>query len=80
MRHFSTAFLTRIFLPLPLRRGLVHMGSGMTTGFAGLAAGVCVGTVGDAAVRAYAFQTKVFVGMVLILIFAEVLGMMASVL
>jgi V-type H+-transporting ATPase proteolipid subunit len=39
-----------------------------------MAAGICIGNVGDAAVRAYASQNKIFVGMVLILIFAEVLG------
>lgn len=50
------------------------MGSGLSTGFAGLAAGWAIGLVGDAAVRSYAFQPRIFVGMVLILIFAEVLG------
>lgn len=53
----------------------MHLASGLTTGFAGLAAGWAIGVVGDAAVRAYAFQQRVFVGMVLVLIFAEVLGM-----
>ena len=38
----------------------------------GLAAGVAIGVAGDAGVRAVAKQTKMYVGMVLILIFAEV--------
>ncbi|KAK7422294.1 v-type proton ATPase 16 kDa proteolipid subunit 2 [Neonectria magnoliae] len=41
----------------------------------GLSAGYCIGIVGDAGVRAYMSQFKVFVGMVLILIFGEVLGL-----
>lgn len=40
----------------------------------GLAAGFAIGVVGDAGVRATAQQPRLFVGMVLILIFAEVLG------
>ncbi len=38
-------------------------------------ANAMVGIVGDAGVRAYAYQNKIFIGMVLILIFAEVLGL-----
>lgn len=41
----------------------------------GLAAGYCIGIVGDAGVRAYMEQSRIFVGMVLILIFGEVLGL-----
>ena len=41
----------------------------------GLAAGYTVGIVGDMGVRAYMQQSKIFVGMVLILIFGEVLGL-----
>ncbi|KAJ3376421.1 v-type proton ATPase 16 kDa proteolipid subunit 2, partial [Lobulomyces angularis] len=55
--------------------GLLHLGSGLTTGFAGLSAGYAIGIVGDACVRSYSFQPRMFVGMVLILIFAEVLGL-----
>merc|ERR1712060_897717 len=49
------------------------------TGFAhlaaGLASGIAIGIVGDAGVRASASQPKLYVGMVLILIFAEALGL-----
>ena len=41
----------------------------------GLAAGYCIGVVGDKGVRAYMEQSRIFVGMVLILIFGEVLGL-----
>ena len=40
-----------------------------------MAAGIAIGIVGDAGVRASAQQTKLYVGMVLILIFAEALGL-----
>jgi V-type H+-transporting ATPase proteolipid subunit len=53
--------------------GCVHLAAGLATGFAGLGAGYAVGMVGDAGVRAYMYQPKLFVGMVLILIFAEIL-------
>jgi len=47
----------------------------LSVGLAGLAAGFAIGIVGDAGVRGTAQQPKLFVGMILILIFAEVLGL-----
>lgn len=44
-------------------------------GLSGLAAGYAIGIVGDAGVRGTAQQPRLFVGMILILIFAEVLGL-----
>merc|ERR1712028_37599 len=44
-------------------------------GLAGLSAGIAIGIVGDAGVRANARQPKLFVGVILILIFAEALGL-----
>ena len=41
----------------------------------GLAAGMAIGVVGDAGVRAVGQQEKLFVGVILILIFAEALGL-----
>ncbi|KAG6820521.1 v-type proton ATPase 16 kDa proteolipid subunit 2 [Arthromyces matolae] len=55
--------------------GFVHLGAGLACGMTGLAAGYAIGLVGDSCVRAYVREQKVFVGMVLILIFAEVLGL-----
>ena len=40
----------------------------------GLAAGVAIGMVGDVGTRALGQQPKLFVGMILILIFAEVIA------
>ena len=58
-----------------LRKGLIHMGAGIAVGFSGLAAGYAIGIVGEAGVRGTAQQPRLFVGMILILIFAEVLGL-----
>src|SRR5277367_2624771 len=55
--------------------GFIQLGAGLSVGLAGLAAGFAIGIVGDAGVRGTAQQPKLFVGMILILIFAEVLGL-----
>jgi len=55
--------------------GFVHLGAGLACGFTGMSAGYAIGIVGDACVRAYVYESKVFVTMILILIFAEVLGL-----
>lgn len=60
---------------LPLYTGFIQFGAGLSVGLAGLAAGFAIGIVGDAGVRGTAQQPRLFVGMILILIFAEVLGM-----
>lgn len=56
-------------------RGFIHLGAGLSVGFSGMAAGFAIGIVGDAGVRGTAQQPRLFVGMILILIFAEVLGL-----
>merc|ERR1712187_363612 len=55
--------------------GYAHFGAGLTVGMSSLAAGLAIGIVGDAGVRANAQQQRLFVGMILILIFAEALGL-----
>ncbi len=55
--------------------GYAHLAAGMCCGLSGLAAGMAIGIVGDAGVRAVGQQEKLFVGMILILIFAEALGL-----
>merc|ERR1719265_2252407 len=59
----------------PAYLGFAHLGAGLTVGLSSLAAGLCIGIVGDAGVRANAQQSRIFVGMILILIFAEALGL-----
>merc|ERR1711959_622314 len=51
------------------------LAAGLCCGMAGLSAGIAIGIVGDAGVRANARQPKLFVGVILILIFAEALGL-----
>ncbi len=55
--------------------GFAHLASGLACGLSGLGAGIAIGIVGDAGVRANGIQPKLFVPMVLILIFAEALGL-----
>ncbi len=55
--------------------GYKHLSSGLCCGLSSLAAGLAIGIVGDAGVRANAQQQDVFVGMIRILIFAEALGL-----
>ena len=63
---------------LPLYTSFIQFGAGLSVGLAGLAAGFAIGIVGDAGVRGTAQQPRLFVGMILILIFAEVLGMSSA--
>lgn len=58
-----------------LPRSFLQLGAGLSVGLSGLAAGFAIGIVGDAGVRGTAQQPRLFVGMILILIFAEVLGL-----
>ncbi|KAI0804073.1 V-type ATPase [Xylaria sp. FL0064] len=60
---------------MPLYQGLMQFGAGIAVGLCGLAAGFAIGIVGDAGVRASTQQPRLYIGMVLILIFAEVLGL-----
>jgi len=55
--------------------GYSALAAGLCCGMAGLSAGVAIGIVGDAGVRCNARQPKLFVGVILILIFAEALGL-----
>jgi V-type H+-transporting ATPase proteolipid subunit len=58
--------------------GFMHLACGLSVGLTGLAAGYAIGIVGDMGVRSYMHQSRIFVGMVLILIFGEVLGLYGS--
>ncbi|EKG15233.1 ATPase V0 complex proteolipid subunit C [Macrophomina phaseolina MS6] len=55
--------------------GFMHLACGLSVGLTGTAAGYAIGKVGDMGVRSYMQQSRIFVGMVLILIFGEVLGL-----
>ena len=66
---------TKIQTGMTLTVAFKCLGAGLSVGLCGLAAGFAIGVVGDAGVRGTAQQPRLFVGMVLILIFAEVLGL-----
>jgi len=55
--------------------GYKYLGAGLACGLSALAAGLAIGVAGDAGVRAYAQTDAIFVGMILILIFAEAIGL-----
>lgn len=55
--------------------GFAQFSGGMSCGLCALGAGYAIGISGSSAVRAMAQQPRIFVGMILILIFAEVLGL-----
>lgn len=75
--HFSPNFYSTTVTPTAYTafRGFAHLASGLSVGLSGLAAGMAIGIVGDAGVRATAQQPRLFTGMILILIFAEALGL-----
>merc|ERR1711953_882250 len=58
-----------------IMEAFINLGAGLAVGLSGLSAGMAIGIVGDAGVRGTAQQPKLYVGMILILIFAEVLGL-----
>ncbi|TPX34244.1 hypothetical protein SmJEL517_g03061 [Synchytrium microbalum] len=60
---------------MTLFASFIQLGAGLSVGLSGLAAGFAVGIVGDAGVRGTGQQPRLYVGMILILIFAEVLGL-----
>ena len=55
--------------------GWRHLASGLCCGLSSLGAGIAIGIAGDAGVRALGQQDRIFVGMMLILIFSEALGL-----
>ena len=55
--------------------GWRHLASGLCCGLSSLGAGIAIGIAGDAGVRAMGQQDRIFVGMMLILIFSEALGL-----
>ena len=57
------------------QKGYSHLAAGLCCGVSSLGAGLAIGIGGDAGVRALGQEDRIFVGMMLILIFAEALGL-----
>ena len=53
----------------------LQFSAGLLCGFSNVAAGYAIGYVGEHGVKFYAINEQIFVGLILILIFAEVLGL-----
>lgn len=64
----------------PLSNGFADLAAGLCCGLSGLAAGMAIGVVGDAGVRSAAQQPQMYIGVVLILIFAEALALFGMIL
>ena len=60
--------------PLTLFAGSLHLGAGLSVGLACLASGMAIGAIGEVGVRGFAKQPRFFFGLILLLVFAEVLG------
>ena len=58
-----------------VKEGYQYFAAGLCCGLSALAAGLAIGVAGDAGVRAFAQTDGIFVGMILILIFAECIGL-----
>jgi V-type H+-transporting ATPase proteolipid subunit len=57
------------------KEGYAFMGAGFCCGLSSLASGLAIGVAGEAGVKAFAQTEKVFVSMILVLIFAEAIGL-----
>ena len=57
------------------KKAYSHLASGLSCGLSSFGAGLAIGIGGDAGVRALGQTDRIFVGMMLILIFAEALGL-----
>jgi len=55
--------------------GYAYLAAGLAVGLSGLASGLSIGIAGDAGVRANGQQPRLYVGMILILIFGEAIGL-----
>ena len=58
-----------------LWKGSVDIAAGLSVGLSGLAAGWATGITGDDGIRGFGLQQKLFVGMILTLVFAGVPGL-----
>jgi len=75
----SILIVTKLEEKSALHTNFMMLGAGLSVGISGLAAGFSIGIIGDAGVRGTAQQPKLYVGMILILIFAEVLGLYGAI-
>ena len=58
-----------------MKEGYAYLSAGLACGLSSLASGLAIGIAGEAGVKAFAQTEHVFVGMILVLIFAEAIGL-----
>jgi len=75
----SIMVVSSIKLEYSLLASFLHLAAGLTVGLSGVSAGMAIGIAGDAGVRAVAQQPRMYVPMVLILIFSEALGLYGTI-
>uniref|UniRef100_A0A6B2G0Y7 V-type proton ATPase proteolipid subunit n=1 Tax=Myxobolus squamalis TaxID=59785 RepID=A0A6B2G0Y7_MYXSQ len=71
----AIVLLSSVTPPYTAIQGFYHLASGMCVGICGIAAGMAIGIIGDAGLRAFAQQQRLFIGLIVLLVFAEVLGL-----
>jgi len=59
----------------PAYKGVAHFCAGLCVGLTGLGSGYCMGQVGKAGLEAVARKPQIYMGVLLIIIFAEALGL-----
>jgi len=59
----------------PAYKGVAHFCAGLCVGLTGLGSGYCMGEVGRAGLEAVAQKPQIYMGVLLIIIFAEALGL-----
>ena len=65
----------KITTTLDVKTGYSILAAGLCCGLSSLAAGLAIGVAGDAGVRAYAQTDGIFVGMIILMIFSEAIGL-----
>lgn len=70
---------TTVGVGYSLLSSFMDFAAGLVVGLSGLAAGFAIGVAGDIGVRSYARQQRMYVPMVLILIFSEALGLYGTI-
>jgi len=58
-----------------LMKAFAHLFSGLAVGLSGTASGWCMGIIGDHGMAAVSRNPRLYIGMLLILIFAEAIGL-----
>jgi len=79
LARFSSICETTVGDHYNLLSSFSDFSAGLTVGMSGLAAGFAIGVAGDIGVRSYAQQLRMYVPMVLILIFSEAIGLYGTI-